>query len=476
MHFEFYEDELQLVQKIGQVADDLNVNAYIVGGFVRDRLLNRPTKDMDFVCVGDGITFAKGVATALGIEAERVVVFKRFGTAMLKFQNFELEFVGARKESYSADSRKPSVTSGSLLDDQNRRDLSINAMAVNINSSTFGELLDPFNGMADLNNRIVRTPQDPDITFSDDPLRMIRAIRFATQLDFDIDEVTLEGISRNSERFKIISAERISTEMNKIISSPIPSKGFIYLSETGLLNIFFPEFEKLRGVDIKRGISHKDNFYHTLQVLDNLSIYTEDLWLRWAAVLHDIAKPPTKRFSDSAGWTFHGHEMLGAKMVPGIFKRMRLPLDDKMKYVQKLVRLHLRPISLTKEEVTDSAVRRLLFDAGEDIDDLMMLCNADITSKNASKVKRIKANYELVKKKLKEVEEKDEIRNWQPPISGEVIMETFGIKPSREVGTLKEKIKDAILDGDIANDYNAAFQFMVAEGHKMGLTSVDTIS
>lgn len=476
MNFEFYEDELQLVRRIGQVADRQQVDAYIVGGFVRDRLLNRPTKDMDFVCVGDGVAFAEGVAEELGMEASKLVVFKRFGTAMLKHQNFELEFVGARKESYSADSRKPSVSPGTLLDDQNRRDFSINAMAVSLNATTFGNLLDPFDGTADLQNRIIRTPQDPDITFSDDPLRMIRAIRFSTQLDFDIDDETLKGIKRNCERFKIISAERIATEMNKILLSPIPSKGFIYLSETGLLDIFFPEFEKLRGVEVRRGISHKDNFYHTLQVLDNLSVYSENLWLRWAAVLHDIAKPPTKRFSDSSGWTFHGHEMLGAKMVPGIFKRMRMPLDEKMKYVQKLVRLHLRPISLTKEEVTDSAVRRLLFDAGEDIDDLMMLCNADITSKNASKVKRIKENYELVKLKLKEVEEKDEIRNWQPPISGEIIMKTFGIEPSREVGTLKEKIKDAILDGDIANDYEAAYQFMITEGKKLGLNTIGPVS
>lgn len=470
MSFEFYEDELQLLRCVGKVADDLSMDAYIVGGYVRDRLLNRPTKDLDFVCIGDGVKFAENVAISLGIDSQKVVVFKRFGTAMLRYQDSELEFVGARKESYSKDSRKPSVEPGSLEDDQNRRDFSINAMAIKINADGFGTLIDPFHGQADLQERVVRTPQDPDITFSDDPLRMVRAIRFATQLDFEIEGTTLDGISRNKQRLQIVSSERIMTELNKIILSPIPSKGFHYLSETGLLQIFFPEFEKLRGVEVRRGVSHKDNYHHTLEVLDNLSRNTEDLWLRWAAIMHDIAKPATKRFSDSSGWTFHGHEMLGAKMVPGIFKRLRLPLDDKMKYVQKLVRLHLRPISLTKEEVTDSAVRRLLFDAGDDIDDLMMLCNADITSKNEYKVKRIKENYELVKVKLKEVEEKDEIRNWQPPISGELIMETFDLKPCRMVGTIKEKIKEAILDGLISNEYEAAFSYMLSEGEKLGLS------
>lgn len=473
MEFFFYEEELPIVKKIGEVGDALGYPTYVVGGLVRDRLINRPSynKDIDVVCVGDGIKLAQGVSKLLQLDAP-VVVFKRFGTAMIRVDGLEIEFVGARKESYSDDSRKPEVKAGTLEDDQNRRDFTINAMAVVLNKETFGELLDPFDGRADLERRIIRTPLAPGKTFSDDPLRMMRAIRFATQLDYDIHPETLAGIKANKDRMKIVSMERIMTEMNKMIVAPIPSRGLDMMSECGLLEQVLPEFEKLRGVEVINGIGHKDNYYHTLQVLDNLAMDTEDLWLRWAAILHDIAKPPTKRFSREHGWTFHGHEVVGARWVPKIFKRLKLPLDGKMKYVQKLVRLHLRPISLTNEDITDSAVRRLLFDAGEDIDDLMMLCKADITSKNAAKVKRIKENYEKVKVKLKDIEEKDEIRNWQPPITGEIIMETFGIKPSKEVGTIKDSIREAILDGLIPNDYDAAFAFMLTEGEKLGLAKI----
>jgi len=468
MEFFFTKDEKDLAHAIGKVADDLNFETYVVGGFVRDRLINRQSKDIDVVCVGDGIQLAQAVAEKLEIK-QKVVVFKRFGTAMIKHHSIELEFVGARKESYSADSRKPNVSPGSLDDDQKRRDFTINALAVCLNLERFGELVDPFEGMTDLKNGIIRTPLDPDKTFSDDPLRMMRAARFATQLNYKITDETFAGIKRNAHRLKIISAERITDELNKIILSKMPSIGFKYLSEAGLLNIFFPEFEKLRGVDIINDIAHKDNFYHTLKVLDNLCEVSDDLWHRWAAILHDIAKPPTKRFSETSGWTFHGHEVVGARMVPKLFKRFKLPLDHKMKYVQKLVRLHLRPISLTNEDITDSAMRRLLFDAGEDIDDLMMLCNADITSKNSNKVKRIKANYEIVKQKLVEVEENDKIRNWQPPINGELIMSTFGIGPSRAVGTIKDQIREAILDGIIPNQYEAAYDFMIEKGKELGM-------
>ena len=388
---------------------------------------------------------------------------------MLRYGDLELEFVGARKESYVEHSRKPEVSAGTLEDDQNRRDFTINALAVSLNKSDFGEMLDPFNGIEDLKNGIIRTPLDPDKTFSDDPLRMMRGVRFATQLQFNIHDDTFEGIKRNAERLRIISAERITEELNKIILSSKPSIGFNLLSETNLLNIFFPEFEKLRGVDIIDNIGHKDNYYHTLQVLDNLCEYSEDLWLRWAAILHDIAKPDTKRFSENAGWTFHGHEVVGARKVPKIFKRFRLPLDHKMKFVQKMVRLHLRPISLTREDITDSAIRRLLFDAGNDIDDLMTLCRADITSKNQKKVARIKSNYELVAVKLKEVEEKDKIRNWQPPIDGELIMKTFNLKPSRTVGDIKLAIREAILDGVIANNYEEAYAFMIEKAEELGV-------
>lgn len=470
MEFQFYEDELPIVSLIGQAADQLEYEAYVIGGFVRDRLINRPTKDLDVVCVGDGIKLAKKVSAQIG-QHSRVTIFKRFGTAMINYEGLEIEFVGARKESYSHLSRKPEVEPGTLEDDQNRRDFSINAMGVCINKTSFGKLLDPFGGIEDIGRRIVRTPLDPNKTFSDDPLRMLRAIRFATQLDYEIDEVTFQGIKDNKDRIKIISQERITSEINKMILSPYPSRGLDMMSEAGLLQIIFPEFEKLRGVEVVNGIGHKDNYYHTLQVLDNLSMETENLWLRWAAILHDIAKPPTKRFSAEHGWTFHGHEVVGARWVPRIFKRFKLPLDQKMSYVQKLVRLHLRPISLTNEDITDSAMRRLLFDAGDDIDDLMMLCKADITSKNEAKVKRIKRNYELVKIKLAEVEESDRIRNWQPPISGEEIMTTFDLKPSREVGLIKDSIREAILDGHIANDYESARAYMLIQGAKLGFSS-----
>jgi len=468
MEFYFTESELSLAQKIGEVADELQYETYIVGGFVRDRLIDRVSKDIDVVCVGDGIVLAQRVAARLNIKQE-VAIFKRFGTAMLNYNDVELEFVGARKESYSVDSRKPEVEPGTLSDDQLRRDFTINALAVSLNKGSFGQLVDRFDGITDLKNGIIKTPTDPDKTFSDDPLRMIRAARFASQLQYKVEQKTFESIKANSHRLEIISAERITDELNKIILSPKPSVGFNVLSDTGLLEIFFPEFEQLRGVEIRNNIGHKDNYYHTLQVVDNLAEVSQNLWLRWAAVLHDIAKPPTKRFNDNNGWTFHGHEVVGARWVPKIFKRFKLPLDHKMKFVQKLVRLHLRPISLTHEDITDSAMRRLLFDAGDDIEALLLLCNADVTSKNSAKVQRIKKNYEVVKQKLIEVEEKDQMRNWQPPISGQLIMQTFGIEPSRTVGVIKDAIREAILDGIVANDYDAAYQFMIEKGKAEGL-------
>ena len=471
MQFDFSNQELHIAKSIAKVSKQLNFPSYFVGGIVRDRLLGRPSKDLDVVCVGDGIKLAEAVGQDLNVK-QQVVVFKRFGTAMIKFDDIELEFVGARKESYSRDSRKPSVKPGTLQDDQNRRDFTINALAVSLNEGSFGEIIDPFDGLVDLKNQTIRTPLDPDKTFSDDPLRMMRGIRFATQLDFKIEESTFKGIRENAHRLSIISAERIMQEFNKIILTKQPSLGFNLLSESGLLNMFFPEFESLRGVEIKNGQGHKDNYYHTLKVLDNLCEYSDDLWLRWAAILHDIAKPPTKRYSKDHGWTFHGHEVVGARMVPKLFKRFKLPLDHKMKYVQKLVRLHLRPISLTRSDITDSAMRRLLFDAGEDLDDLMLLCKADITSKNEAKVERIKANYEIVKIKLKEVEEKDQIRYWQPPISGDLIMQTFNLKPSKTVGEIKDAIREAILDGEIPNDYDAAYQYMIKQAESLGIRHI----
>jgi tRNA nucleotidyltransferase/poly(A) polymerase len=468
MVFNIQEHERKIFNQISKAATELGFPAYVVGGYVRDRLLGRPSKDMDIVCVGSGIKLAQNVASYLR-PIPRVTVFKRFGTAMLKHKDLEVEFVGARKESYRADSRKPSVEEGSLEDDQNRRDFTINALAVSLNERDFGHIVDPFNGLADMENKVLKTPLEPGKTFSDDPLRMMRGIRFATQLNFKLEENTLQAISKYRNRINIVSQERITTELNKILAAPKPSIGFKLLFDTGLLEIVFPEMAALHGVDYKNGKGHKDNFYHTLEVVDNLCRNTENLWLRWAAVMHDIAKPPTKRFHPQQGWTFHGHEALGAAMTPRIFKRMRLPLDHKMKYVQKLVRLHLRPISLTKDNITDSAIRRLLFEAGDDIDDLMKLCSADITSKNPKKVKRYLANYDLVKQKLIEIEEKDKLRNWEPPITGEIIMNTFQIKPSREVGIIKNAIREAILDGDVANEYDAAFAFMVGKGKEIGL-------
>lgn len=468
MVFNIQAHERAIFNQIGEVAEDLGYPTYVVGGYVRDRLLGRTSKDIDIVCVGSGIQLAQEVASRLH-PIPRVAVYRRFGTAMLKHKNLEIEFVGARKESYRKDSRKPSVEEGTLEDDQNRRDFTINALAVSLNQQDFGNIIDPFGGLRHLEEKLIKTPLEPKKTFSDDPLRMMRAIRFASQLDFHIHPKTLKAIEEEKSRIHIVSKERIAIELNKIVLSPIPSVGLNLLFKTGLLEHIFPEMAKLHGVETRKGRAHKDNFYHTLEVLDNISKYTHNLWLRWAAIMHDIAKPPTKRFDPKHGWTFHGHEALGAHLTPKIFRKLRLPMDQKMKYVQKLVRLHLRPIALTKEEITDSAVRRLLFEAGDDIDDLMLLCQADITSKNPKKVKRYLSNYEKLKEKIKEVEEKDQLRNWQPPISGELIMAIFGIEPSRMVGTIKDTIREAILDGDIPNDYDAAFQLMLKKGEELGL-------
>jgi len=455
-------------QLLHRVATEESLDAYVIGGFVRDLILSRPCTDIDVVVVGSGIDFARKLSQKIEGKPQ-VKVFKTYGTAMLRFRQWELEFVGARKESYSRDSRKPVVESGTLADDQLRRDFTINALAISLKPNDFGAIIDPFNGLEDLKRKCIKTPTDPHTTFDDDPLRMMRAIRFATQLQFDIDPTSLAAIEEMTARIEIVSMERITTELNKIIASPKPSIGFKLLFNTGLLHYFFPEMVSLHGVDEEMGLRHKDNFYHTLEVLDNVSKASENLWLRWAAILHDIAKPLTKRFHPDLGWTFHGHEDRGARMTPKIFKRLKLPLDSKMKYVQKLVALHLRPIALTKEEATDSAIRRLLFDAGDDIDDLMILCKSDITSKNEKKVKKYLKNYDRVKEKLKEVEEKDRVRNWQPPISGELIMNTFEIKPSKEVGVIKNRIKEAILDGEIGNNLEEAFAFMIREGEKIGL-------
>ena len=453
---------------ISETADELGLECYVVGGYVRDIFLNRPSKDIDVVVVGSGIQMAEAFGKKLGRGAH-VAIFRNFGTAQVKYRDTEVEFVGARKESYSHDSRKPIVEDGTLEDDQNRRDFTINAMAVCLNQKRFGELVDPFNGLDDLKERTIRTPLNPDITFSDDPLRMMRCIRFATQLNFYIDDDTFEALSRNKERINIISRERIADELNKIILSPIPSKGFIELDRCGLLSLIFPELDALQGVEVKNGRAHKDNFYHTLEVLDNISQHTNNLWLRWAALLHDIAKPRTKRWEPKIGWTFHNHNFIGEKMTPDIFRKMKLPMNEKMKYVQKLVGLHMRPIVIADEEVTDSAVRRLLFEAGDDIDDLMLLCEADITSKNEMRKQQFLENFKLVRQKLKDLEEKDRIRNFQPPVDGAEIMQVFGLEPCKEVGSLKSSIKDAILDGVIPNEHDAAYQYMLEKAKKMGL-------
>lgn len=457
---------------VGEVADQMGVEAYAVGGVVRDYFLHRPCTDIDIVCLGSGVDLAINVAHRINANKE-VRVFKNFGTAMFHYQyqgvDWQVEFVGARKESYRANSRKPIVENGTLEDDQNRRDFTINAMAMALNNDRYGQLLDPFGGIRDLDNGVIRTPLDPDITFSDDPLRMMRAIRFATQLGFVIENKTFEAIERNAHRIEIVSKERVAEELNKIVAAKVPSVGFKLLYKSKLMELIFPEFSQLKGVEMVNERGHKDNFYHTLEVLDNVAQHSDNLWLRWAAILHDIGKPATKRYDEKLGWTFHGHEVKGAKMVRSIFRKMKLPMNEKMKYVEKLVQLHLRPIILSEDAVTDSAVRRLLFDAGNDVDDLMLLCEADITSKNIQKVQKYLKNFQIVRQKMVDIEEKDRIRNFQPPISGEDIMEIFDLQPCREIGTIKNAIKEAILEGVIPNEYNAAYKFMMEQAEQMGL-------
>lgn len=462
--------ELVLFKKIAESAAAIRVPCYLIGGFVRDSIIGRPTKDIDIVCIGDGIALAHAVAQKFSPKPA-VSFFKNFGTAQIKVEDIDIEFVGARKESYTYDSRKPVVENGTLEDDQNRRDFTINALAISLNPPNYGELVDPFNGTSDIKNKILRTPLDPSITFSDDPLRMMRAIRFAAQLNYTIEAGTFEAIIQNAHRIKIVSGERIADELNKILLCNKPSIGFDLLYKSGLLKIIFPQMVDLAGAEYIDGKGHKDNFYHTLQVVDNISMHTNDLWLRWAAVLHDIAKPATKKFEEGHGWTFHGHEVVGGRMVPKIFTRLKLPLNDKMKFVRKMVELHLRPIGLTKENITDSAIRRLLFDAGEDFDALMTLCNADITSKNKQKVKRFLDNFEMVRVRCAEVEASDQLRNWQPPITGEMIMEKFNLPPGRMIGELKHAIREAILDGKIPNNYEAAMDFMLKKAKEMGVVN-----
>jgi len=462
-----------IFEVVAQAAAELGVEAYVIGGFVRDLVLRRPSKDIDVVCVGDGIALATQVALKLP-NRPKVSVFKNFGTAMLRAGEWEVEFVGARKESYRAHSRKPEVEQGTLDDDLKRRDFTINALGISLKKESYGELIDAFDGLRDMKRKLIRTPLAPGITFSDDPLRMMRAIRFATQLGFDIDPDTFDAIIENRERIKIVSQERITDELNKIILAPVPSYGFKLLFTSGLLQLIFPKMAELQGVETRNGNAHKDNFYHTLQVLDNVAQVSDNLWLRWSAIMHDIAKPDTKRYSPKVGWTFHGHEERGARMVPKLFQVLKLPLNEHMKFVQKLVRLHLRPIALVKDIVTDSAIRRLLFEAGDDIDALMKLCRADITSKNDTKVKRYLQNFDKVEKRLVEVEESDKLRNFQPVITGEIIMETFGLKPSKTVGELKEALTEAILEGKVRNEFAEAYAFMLEKGREMGLAQVHT--
>mgnify|MGYP001283427250 FL=1 len=462
-----------IFQRISKSADELGLDCYVIGGFVRDFILERGReKDIDIVAIGSGIALAKHVAKNLP-NTPKVQVFKTYGTAMIKYEGVELEFVGARKESYNPDSRNPSVEDGTLEDDQNRRDFTINAMAISLNSATYGTLLDPFNGLKDLAEKRIKTPLDPAITYSDDPLRMLRAIRFATQLNFDIEEASFEAIKAQSDRIDIITKERINVELQKIVESQTPSKGFILLEKTGLLQRIIPELTDLKGVDVQEGQKHKDNFYHTLEVVDNCSKHTNNVWLRWAALLHDIGKAPTKRFSKKVGWTFHGHELKGSQMVYHLFKRLKMPLNDKMKYVQKLVFMSSRPIVLAQENITDAAVRRLVFDAGEYVDDLMTLCEADITTKNPYKFKKYHNNFKRVRAKIVEVEERDKVRDFQPPVSGETIMKTFDLKPSKEIGIIKEFIKESILEGVIPNDPQKAFELMIQKGTDLGLTRTD---